>query len=366
MHTWYCHYAFSMYVLHFLDTSTQHALPVIKQGVGTMELVYNLTGIDLDAYFAVNTTANVLLFLTIVLPAFVLCLFCVVALLFTPEIKCKIKFLIINLFASEISNWLMYSIIFLGFPSRYQHQDIDDVSCRMFSNLLIIVGPTKHLGTAFYSAVVYVYLKYGLDFVPWLTVIIGPVIIWMVLSFFGLLSYTDEYLYNNAGFCERDAISSPHITVIPVIAGSALCLTLVFAFLTFRYIRKNTFEDADVVKKYIGKHLLYMTMSSFLGFIINMLPATYAPLRAALVDQPIVSIFLIHYFLRGIYALLWLLTPIATVAVLKPVRLTMKNMLLGRCRISSPTYNEEGPPADIDPPGPSAVRSAANEEEHQF
>ena len=339
-----------------------------------MEFVYNLTGIDLDAYFAVNTTANVLLFLTIVLPAFVLCLFSVVALWFTPEIKCKIKFLIINLFASEISNWLMYSIIFLGFPSRYRNQIIDDISCKMFSNLLIIAGPTKILSTALYSVVVYIYLKYGLDYVPWLIVTICTMIIWIVVSFFGLLSYADEYLYNNTGFCEGDA-SSPHFIAIPIIAGSALCFAVVFAFLTFRYIRKNTFEEADVVKKYIGKHLLYMTMSSFIAFVINMLPATHAPLRAALVDQPILSIFLIHYFLRGIYALLWLLTPIATVAVLKPVRLTMKNMLLGRCRISSPAYNEVGPPADIYPPaninlpadvGLSTVGSAAKEEEHQL
>ena len=338
-----------------------------------MEFVYNLTGIDLDAYFAVNTTANVLLFLTIVLPAFILCLFSVVALLFTPEIKCKIKFLIINLFASEISNWLMYSIIFLGFPSRYRNQIIDDISCKMFSNLLIIAGPTKILSTALYSVVVYIYLKYGIEYVPWLIAIIGTMIIWMVLSFFGLVSYADEYLYNNTGFCEGDA-SSPHFIAIPIITGSALCCTVVFAFLTFCYVRKNTFEDADVVKKYIGKHLLYVTISSFVAFIINMLPATYAPLRAALVDQPILSIFLIHYFLRGIYALLWLLTPIATVAVLKPVRLTMKDMLLGRCRISSPTYNEEGPPADIDPPAninpadidPSDFGSAVKEEEHQF
>ena len=49
-------------------------------------MALNLTGIDEDLYFAANTAFNIGLFFIDVLPTFVLCMLCVIALVLTKNL----------------------------------------------------------------------------------------------------------------------------------------------------------------------------------------------------------------------------------------------------------------------------------------
>ena len=60
-----------------------------------MEL--NLTGVDLDIYYSINSSIQVGLFFLIVLPALILILLCVVALLFAKNINWPIRIVLINI-----------------------------------------------------------------------------------------------------------------------------------------------------------------------------------------------------------------------------------------------------------------------------
>lgn len=55
-----------------------------------MEFMYNLTGIDLGAYFAANTAANTSIFAIIILPTLILCILCALALFFADGINWKV------------------------------------------------------------------------------------------------------------------------------------------------------------------------------------------------------------------------------------------------------------------------------------
>ena len=60
-----------------------------------MEL--NLTGVDLDIYYSINSSIQVGLFFLIVLPVLILILLCVVALLFAKNINWPIRIVLINI-----------------------------------------------------------------------------------------------------------------------------------------------------------------------------------------------------------------------------------------------------------------------------
>lgn len=61
-----------------------------------MEFMYNLTGIDLGAYFAANTAANTSIFAIIILPTLILCILCALALFFADG-KCELLSLTFSL-----------------------------------------------------------------------------------------------------------------------------------------------------------------------------------------------------------------------------------------------------------------------------
>ena len=104
-----------------------------------------------------------------------------------------------------------------------------------------------------------------------------------------------------------------------------------FGVLTFLYIKRNTLEGNVEVKKSIAKHLFFISIVAAFAFVNNILPASFSSIRAALVDRVIVSIVVVHYILRVIINMLSVITPIATVIILKPIQPAMKLMFMKMC-----------------------------------
>ena len=289
-----------------------------------MENIYNIT--NQDVYFAVNSIASVAIFLTIVLPALILCILCLLGVI-CANLSLMISFVLVNLFISEVANWLLYILIFLGFPLRYS--DSKDMSCKLIVCLLIVVGPTKIVGTAVYSVVVYIFFKCGIERVKCVFVVGSVFLLWAVAIFFGQFSYDSNFFVNNAGFCEGNA-NSLHFVVIAGIDIVSLIVSITFGCLTAFFLRGNALEGDEnaTTKKYIAKHLFYVIVSSLLALVTNIIPGMYSFIRASLVDRPALSIFITHYLFRVFYCVLWLFTPVATIVVLKPVQVEVKKMLM--------------------------------------
>lgn len=272
-----------------------------------MDFLYNLTGVDLDVYFAANTTAYTLLFFTIALPTLILCLLCVMALFFADNIKWKIRVLLINMFAAEICHWIGFSTLFLGFPTRFCDNIADDFTCKITLNFFFINIATKFSASALYAVMVYIFLKHGIKKVKWSVIAISLLAIWALALAVGVQPYVGDLDFNNAGFCESDANSIPYIIVIITEMIISVCITVVFGFLTLCYVRNNTLEGNTAVKKSIARHLFYLVIAAVLALIGNVVPASFSAVRGALVDRIVVSIALGQYVLRVSTALIqWL------------------------------------------------------------
>ena len=142
-------------------------LPVNKDTVtniqldlfGSLVMAFNLSTTDLKVYFDANVAVNICLFMFLVLPPFLLCLVCVVALVFATEINVKIRLLLINIYAAEISEWLAYAVVYLGWPARQLYDEVG--TCHFFISSFAFLGVQKFTAGAIYAIKVFIFIKYG-------------------------------------------------------------------------------------------------------------------------------------------------------------------------------------------------------------
>ena len=113
-------------------------------------MAFNLTGFDEEVYFTVSSIVTVSLFLILVRPPLILCMLCVLALIFVTDVNRKIAVLLINLLAVEICNWLSNGVYYLGFPARIAHLP-GDYSCQFIISSFTVVGLQKFTAGALYA-----------------------------------------------------------------------------------------------------------------------------------------------------------------------------------------------------------------------
>jgi hypothetical protein len=293
--------------------------------------MYNLTGINLDVYFAANTSGQTFVFLITILSTLILNPLCIVALFSAKEINWKMRALIINIFTAEICNSFGYSLLLLGFPTRFNDQINDDVSCKLAVSSIITAVTAKFSANAFYAVMVYIFIKHGIKKIKWSVVLLAVAVTWIAGLAVGIPANFFNFTYNNAGFCESDSKSSVYIYVIILsVVGMtvAVCTTVTFGILTFCYIRRNTLSSNSEVKKSIARHLFYLTTAAIVAFVSNLLPASFPAIRAALAGQVIVNILVVHYVFRLLFNSLNIITPVATIILLKPMRPALKQLFV--------------------------------------
>ena len=102
---------------------------------------FNLTGVDLDLYNSIHSGIQFGIFFLIVLPALILILLCMVALLFAKSINWPIRIVLINIYAAEICFWLGVTVLLLGFPVRARLNVEEKFSCSVGFALFITSSP---------------------------------------------------------------------------------------------------------------------------------------------------------------------------------------------------------------------------------
>ncbi len=172
---------------------------------------------------------------------------------------------------------------------------------------------------------------------------------WIIAQFLGTLPYFPAFgIFNSNGFC---SISTTSI----VFRGSAvisvlfeliyLCIILICCILTFVYMKKNTLEDNVDVKKAIVKVLVYLFVNSILTFINSAIPIANPAIRAALEERSVAGLIAVDYFLRVFLNIPSIVFPIIAIALLKPVRIAMKQMSMKvfcACRVSVDETRQTG------------------------
>ena len=290
----------------------------------------NFSGVDLKLYFDANTAASISVFTFLVLPPFLLCLLCVLALVLAKDINAKVRLLLINIFTAEMLSSFSFFFMYLGWPGRFMNEE--GTSCKMLFSLHNLAGLLKFSGTSLYAVVIYIFIKHGDKKLKWHVIIPYIALTWILVTLtVGMPPYLEEYrAQNTRGFCRANVLSAPYIGMAASLTVGAtifLSIELTFCILTVLYIKRNVLEGDTSVKKAVAKVLGYMAVVSLLSFINSVLPHSIAiTFRSATTGTNLTRYITMNYVI-GLFAnIMTFPTPIVTIILLKPVRDAIKTM----------------------------------------
>ena len=122
-------------------------------------MALNFSDVDLQLYFNAITSGHVFIFTFVVLPPFLICILCILALVFAKELIVKIRVLLINILTTEALNWFVFFIVYLGWPLRFITNE--DISCKIYISLFAIIIVLKFASTSIYGVSVYLFVRHG-------------------------------------------------------------------------------------------------------------------------------------------------------------------------------------------------------------
>ena len=302
-------------------------------------MALNFSGVDLQLYFNAITAANVSIFTFLVLPPFLICILCMLALLFAKELNVKIRVLLINILTAEALFWFVYSIVYLGWPVRFITNE--DISCKIYLSLFVIIVVLKFASTSIYGVSVYLFVRHGEKKLKWYVIIPYIVVTWTVTSMtLGVIPYLKEYIViPNKGWCIVDSSTALFLVMAVLhVIGATLFVSIevICCILTVVYIKHNTLEENSPVKKAITKILGYLAIVSVLSFFNVILPYVYliATLFQTAPNSNAVnlrSFVVFNYLIRLFPNILAFPTPIITIVLLKPLRDAIKTISKKAC-----------------------------------
>ena len=286
-----------------------------------------------NLYFTVNSSTHVGLFFIAVLPTLILCLLCVVALFFASSIKWQMRVILINIFAADICTWLGLTVLYLGFPLRASVQMGGEWSCNVAISLFIVGQQQKFAITALYAVMVYVFVKYGPCKLKWYAIVPYIGITWMVAIAISIFPITNESSLNNNGFCKTKGhvpSSLGFVVTVLFVVGENLVLliaTIVFSLLTYCFLKKSALQEDVEMKKAVAKILLYFVIAIIITILSNSIPAAFPTIREAFRDKGAANLIsLIEFVVELFLNLPLLITPVATIVILKPIQEELKKM----------------------------------------
>lgn len=313
--------------------SNQPNCTEILRLVSSAAMAFNLSGFDPELYYDGNISVNLLLFFFLVLPMLSLCMLCVVALVFAKEMNRKIRFLLVNVFASEICSWIGLGVLCLGWPIRQQYHE--EILCRVFISLFIVGGVQKFTSAAIYAINIYVFVKYGEKKLKWHFIITYAVFSWILAIAFGIIPYLKEHgtagLY---GFCRsniNNLIVKLSVFILAAIALISVLTEIVFCVLTVVYMQRNVLESSTDVKRAITKMLAYVTVTSVLSLINIFAPVIIPAVLGAIISERLLKTLVANYMIHIVNNLCAIAMPVVAIVWLKPVRIALKTMFKKIC-----------------------------------
>ncbi len=308
-------------------------------------MAFNLTGYDPELFVGINSILHVLIFLLFPLPNLILSGLCVVALLTSKTLNRKIRVVLANVFVAEITHALSSFFIYLGYPIRASVND-GDITCSIDGSFLFIGTLSSLAAISLYTIVVYVLITVGVKKLKWNVIITYIVVSWGV-NILAVLSLTvprtvevnvDGLLKSIDGFCGLDIMDTNEVlstiytlAAVTLALGVAVSLLLIsiFGILTLRYVKKNTIQENPAIKKAIAKNLLYLSIKVFLVVAIYVVFFGFSSLRQYIEERTgdILFVALEYIINYSTFEILSLITPIASLATLQPLRVAVKQIL---------------------------------------
>ena len=287
-------------------------------------MAFNITGIDEELFFTSSTVVSLSLFTVLVLPPLVLCLLCVLALLFTTGVTKKIIVSLVNIFAVEICGWLSQSVFFLGFPSRTAGLP-GDYSCHFYVSSFGVGILQRFTSAALYAIMVFIFIKHEEKKMKWSIVIPFIAVSWlMALAVYGVIPYLHDFQeMDSVLFCiyREDSLVPIGVQAVVILIFLSSSLILVTCcIMIFLYIKNNTLESSVDLKRATARLLFFLLASLFFSFFGSIVPAVSEAVRDAFEGKGVAALFAVNLLLRTVFLFPLMATPIAAIVLLKPLR----------------------------------------------
>ena len=293
----------------------------------------NISDSEIEFLTVITSVLQAAHFFVIFLPAFVLCVLCVVALVLARSLNLWIRVSLINVFAAQICYWFGMSLFYLGHPFRAYH--VEYISCFIAYSVLRIATTMVSRATTLYAGVVYSFVKYGKNRFKWCGMSLFIALSWIFALLVSLVPYfigIDANTRTLLGFCGTNFSTQGFLAASAFqLVTHALCLCGIFVFcaLIFHHMKKNTLEDNDKVKGAIIKNLVFLAATTLLIFLTNLVSLLSVTVVPSLTD--INSILLVNFLFPLVTILPSLAIPIMTIVLLRPVRVALKHMFKTCC-----------------------------------
>ena len=279
-----------------------------------------------EVYFRINIAINVAIFLVIVLPTFVLCLLCVLALILAESINKKIQVLLINIFVPDVCTWLATSVLLLGYPVRATMQTEGDLSCSFYTSFILVGAVQRYSSVAIFAMAVYFFVKNGAQKLRLHYITLYITLSWAMAFAVGLMPYFSSYGVSMvSGFCNRNETTpffKGYITILVTIKMLLLLFIFWFSGWTYYYRKKN--ENIDT-KDRLVKYLICLNIGAVLYTLVGgTIPSSFSSIETAFGGEHVLLGFTIINFLRVFIHLPLLITPIAAMIILKQIVSTLK------------------------------------------
>ena len=279
-----------------------------------------------EVYFRINTAINVVLFLVVVLPTFILCLLCALALLLAEGINKKIRILLINIFVPDVCTWLATSVLLLGYPVRATMQTEGDQSCSFYLSIIFVAALQRFSGVAIYSVAMYFFAKNGAQKLRLYYITLYIALSWVIAFAVGLIPYfSASGVSMVSGFCNRNETTpfyKGYITVQVITRMLLLIFITCFSRLACNYLKKS--ENVDTTDRLV-KYLICLSIEAVLYALLSgTIPPSFSSIETAFGGEHVLLGFTIINFLRVFIHLPLLITPIAAMIILKQIVSTLK------------------------------------------
>ena len=150
-------------------------------------MTFNVSVVDRKLYFSGNTAVNVSFFAILVLPSFLLCILCLLALFIATKINRKIRLLFIIIFTANLLRWFAYFILYLGWPVRFI---LDDrTSCKIYISTYLVTSLLNFSSGSIFAVNVYLFIKYGEKKLKWYVILPYIITTWIIATLLGVPSY---------------------------------------------------------------------------------------------------------------------------------------------------------------------------------
>ena len=289
----------------------------------------NISDSEIEFLTVITSVLQAAHFFAIFLPAFILCVLCVVALVLARSMNLWIR-AHVSIRCSDVL--LVWQELVLPWIRAYH---VEYISCFITYSVPRIATTMVSRATTLYAGVVYSFVKYGKNRFKWCGMSLFIGLSWIFALLVSLVPYfigIDANTRTLLGFCGTNISTRGFLAASAFqLVTYALCLCGIFVFctLTFHHMKRNTFEDNDKVKGAVVKKLVFLAATTLLIFLINLVSLLSVTVVPSLTD--INSILLMNFLFPLVTILPSLAIPIMTIVLLRPVCVALKHMFKTCC-----------------------------------